>query len=232
MSKTITALYENISDARAAVVALLDNGYQRDHISLVAPDPEGRYQDSLVEGAIAEGNNPRDTAATGALAGTALGGLAGLLFGVSVFSLPVLGAAVLAGPIYTAIMGASAGGIGGGLLGWLVEKGVPEQDAHLQTEALRRGHILVAVDTSHEDQAQVIHLLRQFNSLDIEETAKKWRAGGWHEDDNPPDQYEPEEDDKNDPHRYATGAMDSDVHGQRQHPPLPPHEEDNKTYGS
>ncbi len=86
-----------------------------------------------MEGAIAEGNNPRDTAATGALAGTALGGLAGLLFGVSVFSLPVLGAAVLAGPIYTAIMGASAGGIGEAA--WLA--GVPEQDAQLQTEALR-----------------------------------------------------------------------------------------------
>ncbi|MBK8899575.1 MAG: hypothetical protein IPM53_00185 [Anaerolineaceae bacterium] len=229
MSKTITALYENIADARAAVEALLDSGYQHDHISLVVPDPEGKYQDSLAEGAAAEGDNPRDTAAAGALAGTALGGLAGLLFGVSVFSLPVLGAAVLAGPIYTAIMGASAGGIGGGLLGWLVEKGVPAPRAHLQTEALRRGHILVAVEAIKEDQGQVTRLLQQHNALNIEEAAKKWRAGGWHEDDNPPDQYEPEEDDKHDQHAYATGAMDSDVYGRRERPPLPPHEEDSNS---
>lgn len=226
MSKTITALYENIADARAAVEALLDSGFKRDHISLVVPDPEGKYQDSLAEGAAAEGDNPRDSAATGALAGTALGGIAGLLFGVSVFSLPVLGAAVLAGPIYTAIMGASAGGIGGGLLGWLVEKGVPEPHAQLQAEALRRGHILVAVEAASDQQVQVTRLLQQHNSLDVEESAHKWRKGGWQEDSNPPDQFEPEEDDKSDQHRYATGAMDSDVDGRRSRAPLPPQEDE------
>jgi len=57
-------------------------------------------------------------------------------------------------------------------------------------------------------------------------------ADSEHEVDNPPDQYEPEGDDKNDPHRCATGAMDSDVYGQRERPPLLLHKEDNKTYGS
>jgi len=226
MSKTITALYENVADARAAVEALLDSGYEREQISLVVPHPEGQQLSYLAEGAAAAGDNPRDTAAVGALAGSALGGLAGLLFGVSVFGLPVLGAAVLAGPIYTAVMGASAGGIGGGLLGWLVEKGVPEPHAQLQAEALRRGHILVAVEADSEQQAQVTRLLQQHNSLDVEESAQKWSKGGWREDSNPPDQFEPGEDDKSDQHRYATGAMDSDVDGRRSRVPLPPQEDE------
>lgn len=227
MSKTITALYKNISDARAAIETLLDKGYEREDISLLVPDPDGKHGEALVQEG-AEGENPRDGAAVGAMAGGALGGIAGLLLGISVFSLPVLGAAVIAGPIYTAVMGATAGGAGGSLLGWLVEKGVPEAKAKVQTEALRRGHILVSVDCDEEKHDEVATLLRQHDALDIEEAAKKWRAEGWDEDDNPPDVYEPDEDDKDDQHRFATGALGSDVRGSRDRPPLSAHEEDER----
>lgn len=225
MSKTITALYEEVADARAAIEALLANGYDREHISLVVPDPEGMYEESIAEGMAAEGENPRDTAVAGTFTGGALGGLAGLLLGVSVFTLPALGAAVIAGPIYTTFMGASAGGISGGLLGWLLEKGVSERRAHYETEALRRGHSLVAVECDDEQQTQVTGVLQQYNALDIEEEARKWRANGWREDDNPPDQFVPDEDDKNDQHAYVTGAMGSDVNGTRERSPLPPYKE-------
>ena len=229
MSETVSAIYKDVADARQAVEALLQHGYERKQISLVVPDPDGKYTESIVEGAAAEGENPRDTAAAGALAGGALGGLAGLLFGVSVFTLPVVGAAVIAGPIYTTVMGASAGGISGGLIGWLVEKGVPEKQATYQTEALRRGHTLVAVACRSERKAEATQLLQDHNALDVEEAAQEWRAEGWTEDDNPPEQFVPEEDDKQDQHAYATGAMDSDVNGTRQRPPLSSHQKNKQS---
>ena len=224
MSKTIVALYEELAEARQTVHDLVEAGLDNEDISLVVPDPEGRHAAILKEGSAAEGNGPQDAAAEGAVAGTIIGGLAGLLLGLSVFSLPALGPVVIAGPIYTTVMGASAGGIGGGLLGSLVAMGVPKKRARYYSEGIRRGHTLVAVAADEDEVDRIQSMMSAHHPIDIEARAEKWRESGWEGYDEGPDHFEPAEEDEERRHRYPTGAMGSDLYGKeasRDQEPLP-----------
>ena len=95
-----------------------------------------------------------------------------MLLGLAVFSLPALGPVVIAGPIYTTVMGASAGGIGGGLLGSLVEMGVPKRKARSYREGVRRGHTLVAIEAGEEDVSRIQAIMNAHNPIDVEARRK------------------------------------------------------------
>lgn len=233
MSKTIVALYEELAQARQAVHDLVDAGFEHEDISLVAPDPEGSHASFLEEGKAAEGSGPKDAAAEGAIAGTAIGGLAGLLLGLAAFSLPGLGPVVIAGPIYTTVMGASAGGISGGLLGSLVEMGVPKREARYYREGVRRGHTLVAIEADEDDVNRIRAIMDTHHPIDVEARAEKWREEGWEGYDDDPDAFVPSQEDEEEErdHRYATGAMGSDMYGERatrRRPPLPTYDDEDE----
>jgi hypothetical protein len=72
---------------------------------------------------------------TGAGIGAALGGTLG------VFAVPGIGALLIAGPLFGAFAGATAGGAVGVLLGL----GIPEDEAKLYQDRLKKGGILVSV---------------------------------------------------------------------------------------
>jgi hypothetical protein len=116
-----------------------------------------------------------------------------LLLGLAVFSLPALGPVVIAGPIYTTVMGASAGGIGGGLLGSLVEMGVPKRKARSYREGVRRGHTLVAIEAGEDEVDRIEAIMNAHNPIDVEARAEQWRESGWEGYDEGPDQFEPAE---------------------------------------
>ncbi|MCI0579728.1 MAG: hypothetical protein L0331_26485, partial [Chloroflexi bacterium] len=131
--KTIAGLYDDLSDAYRAIQELIANEIARDDISLVAGDVNNQYSFYLEQRDM-RGPDVGDEA-EGALAGGVIGGLTGLLLGLGALTIPGIGPIVAAGPLMAALTGATVGGLAGAIINW----GVPEEEAQLYGEAVRRG---------------------------------------------------------------------------------------------
>ena len=177
--KTVVGIYDRISQARNAVNDLVDAGLSRDDVSLIAPDPEGHYADYVSTEDSATAETTGDAAAEGAIAGGVIGGLGGVLVGLGAFAIPGIGPIVAAGPIVAGLVGAGVGAATGGLLGALVQWGVPEEEAGYYAEAVRRGSTLVAVRTPDNQVDRVVDILERFNPVDVNQRAESWREEGW-----------------------------------------------------
>jgi hypothetical protein len=68
----------------------------------------------------------------------------------------------------------------GGPLGALMECGIPEGDAHVFAEGVRRGGAIVAVKADDEMEAeQAALIMNQHGACDIDACATGWRSQGW-----------------------------------------------------
>jgi len=90
----------------------------------------------------------------------------------------VLAAGPLAAAV-TTLVGAGVGAAAGGLLGALVDLGVPEEEAGYYAEGVRRGGALVTahVDDNRLDKAR--NILQQYNPVNINNRAAEWKKAGW-----------------------------------------------------
>ena len=176
MTKTVTALYDTYDAAQTAVNALETSGVSRSDISIVANNGENWHQGD-------KASNAADDAGKGAGIGAAVGGVGGLLTGLGLMAIPGVGPVVAAGWLVAtaagAVGGAIVGGAAGGLIGSLTEAGVPERDAHVYAEGVRRGGTLVSVrvDDSRVDAARAI--LQQHKSVDVNARGDAYRKTGW-----------------------------------------------------
>src|SRR6185312_10597876 len=138
--RTVSGLYDNYDDAQDAVGELEASGIPSSDISIVANNSEDWYESD-------EPSEAAEDAGTGAGIGAAVGGVGGLLTGLGVMAIPGVGPVVAAGWLVAtaagAAAGALAGGAAGGLIGAMTESGVPEEDAHVYAEGVRRGGTLV-----------------------------------------------------------------------------------------
>lgn len=171
--RTVTGLFDTYEHATSAVHALKDAGINSADISFIANSPKDVEDiDAIGEGAT-----------TGAELGAVLGGAGGLLAGLGLLAIPGLGPVVASGWLFAAAMGAMAGaGVGaatGGIVGSLTHAGVPEADAHVYAEGVRRGGALVTarVDEAHAETADAI--LRASNGIDIADRRKAYEDEGW-----------------------------------------------------
>lgn len=82
-----------------------------------------------------------------AVVGAGLGGLAGLLVGVTSLLVPGIGPIVAAGPLATALGGMLAGGAAGGIIGALSTSGVPQEYARRYAASIQQGQTVVTVRT-------------------------------------------------------------------------------------
>jgi uncharacterized protein (TIGR02271 family) len=180
MNKTIVGLYDELSEARAVVQELVDAGFDRNRISLVANanareyeryfDQEGRYRADIDEGT---------EAAEGAGIGAAVGGLGGVLMGLGLLAIPGVGPALAAGPILAGLVGAGAGAVVGGLVGALVQSGVPEEVAGHYAEGVRRGGSLISLITDESRVSEAEMIMNRHNPVDLEERVSDWRDAGF-----------------------------------------------------
>jgi hypothetical protein len=83
--------------------------------------------------------------------------------------------------------------VAGGLIGGLVDLGVPETDAQYYAEAVRRGGALVTVRTDEARAGEVTDILRQHGAVDIEGRVERWRETGWERFDQDAPPYTPEQ---------------------------------------
>jgi hypothetical protein len=174
--QTITKIFEYYDHAKQAVSELEAAGISSSAISLVA---NKRY---VEDDSIADENSE---AGTGAGIGAAVGGAAGLLTGLGIMAIPGVGPVVAAGWLASTALGAAAGGAMGGIVGSLVSSGVPDEHAHVYSEALRRGASLVSVK-AEDYQAERVHAILDKNQpLDPVELGTEYRKTGW-------DKFDPE----------------------------------------
>jgi hypothetical protein len=167
-------LFDNLDHAAAAVRSLRDAGIESADISIVA--------NRLVRSAAGEEPAER-SATTGAGVGAVAGGGAGLLAGLGTVPIPGIGPVVAGGWLLAtavgALAGAAVGGAAGGLLGALANAGVPEEEAHVYAEGVRRGGTLVSVRAPDERAETVAAILRNSAGVDIEARRTDYLAEGW-----------------------------------------------------
>lgn len=201
MMKTVTGLFDDYSDASAAVSALEARGIPSDDISIVSNNADERHGTD---------SNAAEGAGTGAGIGAAVGGVGGLLTGLGIMAIPGVGPVVAAGWLAAtaagAVAGAVAGGAAGGLIGALTESGVSEEHAHVYAEGVRRGGTLVTakVDDNLRDEAEAI--LKKSNWVDPVARRDAYTQQGWTKFDETAEPYGPSqvEEERN---RYRRSAL-------------------------
>jgi uncharacterized protein (TIGR02271 family) len=171
---TVVGLFDDFESANKAVSQLERAGIQRDHISVVAGNESGQYQDYVSgSGEVGKG------IAGGAGAGAAIGGGLGLVAGLMALAIPGFGPVIAAGPIAAALTGAGIGAAAGGLIGGLTKAGVSETDAEYYAEGVRRGGVLLTVRTTERLADEAADILDDAGATDVEEKSQTWRSSGW-----------------------------------------------------
>lgn len=131
--------------AEEAVNRLREAGYDRDQIGFATQDDEGKTV--LVE---EHGNASGAGALGGAITGAAAGGT---LAWLGLAAIPAIGPFLAAGAIGTALIGAGAGAVTGGVLGGLLGLGIPRHKAEYHQQQLSEGRSLVTVRTAEPEVA-------------------------------------------------------------------------------
>ena len=168
MTRTVSKLYDSYSQAQRAVEALEQAGFSSSEVSLIS-----RYRDDNTLADDASGTT------TGATAGAVVGGGTGLLAALGVIAIPGIGPLVAAGVLATTLVGAAGGSVVGGLIGALTDYGVSEDDAHVYSEAVRRGSSLVTVRTDDDRSAKADAILNTHTPVDVGQRRQAYMKSGW-----------------------------------------------------
>jgi uncharacterized membrane protein len=144
-------VFSSRQDAEMALQELRDAGFNMDRVSIIARDAKGKDQ-------ISDANmNPKEEqvkggAGAGAVAGSATGGLLGLIGGLGVLAIPGVGPAAEVGIVLAnTLLGSGIGAAGGSLVGALIGWGVPEDRAHYYGDRLDQGDYVLILEGSSED---------------------------------------------------------------------------------
>lgn len=173
MKNTVIAVYNDFATARAAVEDLVAQGFTRDDISLVVNDVENKYSEYV---------DYDETEDVKGDEGAGFGAVVGTLVGLGVALIPGIGPVVAAGPLAAALMagiGAAAGAVTGGITASLIDMGVPESEAHVYAESVRRGGVMVSAHVEDMHTERVRQILNARNPLDLNARATNWRTEGW-----------------------------------------------------
>lgn len=187
MTRTITRLFDNRNDALEAAHELERMGVPVDDVSIIASNKDSWYDGKNTDGVKDKDRDGRDDRGEGLVKGAATGGVlgagAGLLAGLGLLAIPGIGPVVAAGWLATTLAGAATGAVAGGAVGGLVaaltDAGVPEADAHVYSEGVRRGGTLLTARVSDDRAADVESALNRYRPTDVGMRGKEYRDSGW-----------------------------------------------------
>jgi hypothetical protein len=150
--------------AENALRDLKQTGFLMHQVSLIGRDVNrhaeftGVHTNSTITGVEDLNTGVKDAGAatqTGAAAGSALGGITGLLVGLGAIAIPGVGPVMLAGAaataIATAISGTAIGAAAGSLAGGLTGMGFSADRAQTYSDQVSEGHYLVMVEGTAAD---------------------------------------------------------------------------------
>jgi hypothetical protein len=183
MTVTISRLYNNYDDARAAVRNLQAAGVAHNDISIIASNGDDWYSadrkiDTYPDRDLDGRDDRAEAGGAGAGVGAAVGGVAGLLAGLGIMAIPGVGPVVAAGWLASTLAGAAAGGVAGGVLGALTQAGVKKEEADIYAEGLRRGGAVVSARVPDRDAPRLQAIMDQ-SSVNIAERGAIYRQSGW-----------------------------------------------------
>jgi hypothetical protein len=168
MAQAVFCLAKTEAQAIVIVEQLKAAGFSLNDISVLFPDKTGT-RDFAHE----HHTKAPEGAATGAGAGTVLGGTLGWLVGIGALAIPGLGPFIAAGPIMAALSGAAAGAALGGVTGALIGLGIPEYEAKRYEGKIKEGNVLISVHTEDRtERARAKQIFEQAGAEDIADTAE------------------------------------------------------------
>jgi uncharacterized membrane protein len=176
MVKTIVGSFDSFNEAHQVANDLRNAGFLDSDISIVANNAAGEFRD---DPRVTVSRDETSATAKGAVTGAVVGGGAGLAASLAGLAIPGIGPIIAAGPIVATLAGAGTGAVAGGLIGGLVDLGVPESDAQYYAESVRRGGALVTVRCDESRADEVSDVMRQHGAVDIEGRVERWRESGW-----------------------------------------------------
>ncbi|MBD1871068.1 hypothetical protein H6F88_10265 [Oculatella sp. FACHB-28] len=144
-------VFSSRQDAEMALQELRDAGFNMDRVSIIARNAKGKDQISDAD------MNPKEEqvkggAGAGAVAGSATGGLLGLIGGLGVLAIPGVGPAAEVGIVLAnTLLGSGIGAAGGSLVGALIGWGVPEDRAQYYGDRLEQGDYVLVLEGSSDD---------------------------------------------------------------------------------
>ena len=157
MTKAVVGVFTSEERAKEAINELKRYGFERE-ISLVAKETregEGADEEMTME----EGQNLGEGVATGG----ALGGIAGILAGAGALFIPGVGPIIAAGPLASFLTGL----VGGGLVGGLVDFGIPEERGEYYEERVKQGDILVTIKANEDEVSRISEVFRQYGAEEV-----------------------------------------------------------------
>jgi hypothetical protein len=173
MLKNVVGLFDDRTAAEAAIQDLVNAGYDRSRISAVAADSEGQLFKEQID---ANGSFVGEGASVGITSGAVVGGILGLLIGAGFLLVPA--GMIAAGPIAGLIAGSAAGAATGGVLGALIGLGIPESDADVYAEGVRRGGTLLVVQADDSQLDQVHSIMNRDGAVDIQDRGFLYQQEG------------------------------------------------------
>jgi uncharacterized membrane protein len=157
----IAGVFKSQYDANQTLSQLLEEGFNKDNISLIMSDAtKGKIFAEVPEStSVAQGST------AGALWGGAIGVLIAGLTAVGSITVPGVGLLV-AGPIVAILSGAGVGAAVGGVSGALISYGFSVDEANRYEEEIRLGKAVVVVHTTDEDASKVARrILREHDAI-------------------------------------------------------------------
>lgn len=151
--------FSNRQEAESALTQLRESGFPMDRVSVLAKDDSGGRVAGVGVDESGSGE-AKEGAGVGAVTGTVLGGLGGLLVGLEALLIPGVGPFLAAGTIATTLAGAGIGAAAGGLVGAIANLGIPEDEARGYTDRVTHGEYLVTVEGTLDEIERAGTILR------------------------------------------------------------------------
>ncbi len=175
--KTILGLFDTMEEAKKAALDLEAAGVPHRDISFAANNENAQYAPHTTPASTPAGSI--NTIGHDAVVGAEIGGVAGLLLGLTGLMIPGLGWIATAGWLGGMLLGAGTGAVIGGLAGALTQVGVPAEDAAHYTEAVRRGGTLVAVRSEDNLAQRVAEILGNDGAVNVHERVEQYKKEGY-----------------------------------------------------
>ncbi|OQB15673.1 MAG: hypothetical protein BWY15_00386 [Firmicutes bacterium ADurb.Bin193] len=151
MSSKITAVFTSHDNAVEAARRVKDEGLRTSDISIVTNEQNT--------------TTSNDQISRGTVSGGVLGGTAGLLLGLGTIAIPGLGMIAAAGPI----VGLLGGAVTGGIVGALVDLGIPQKKSQEYEKDIKEGNTVWAMDVEEENKETIKNILRECGAYKVEE---------------------------------------------------------------
>ncbi|NJN04630.1 MAG: hypothetical protein HC816_20315 [Leptolyngbyaceae cyanobacterium RM1_1_2] len=146
-------LFSDRTTAEAALTKLRDAGFNMDKISVVTDTDRANSAGSMAGTEVkSKDEQAAGGAKAGAIAGSATGGVMGLVGSLGVLAIPGVGPVLEVGVLLAnGLLGAGLGAAGGSLIGALVGWGVPEEKANYYNSRVDAGEYLVLAEGTTQE---------------------------------------------------------------------------------